>query len=247
MSVLRAIRHTSVADDRIGRCADPIVRVRLPALGHRYRRFRRALLVLIPLTLAMGCQGDDIGRALAELKAPDMEVRRKAVQALCARKSSDPRIIGGLCAALSDPDQEVRRWACRGLGENGSPAVQTTLETTLSDPEIPVRRAAAFALQRLAPDSTAYRVEILEAMKSGEGGVIVALADWEPKPVWTIPTLISLLKDRRPGIRRLSAETLGHFGPAASSAITALKNATNDQDDRVRDAARGALEHIHLR
>jgi HEAT repeat protein len=61
----------------------------------------------------------------------------------------------------------------------------------------------------------------------------------------SVPTFTRLLTDRRPGIRRLAAEGLGKIGGASQTALPALRQALQDRDDRVREAATQAIELIH--
>jgi HEAT repeat protein len=203
----------------------------------------RAASLLFALSL-LGCGPSEIDRLLGELKSSDTATRRRAVQALSDPQRRDVRIAGALTGALADPDVEVRRWGCRGLGEQGVTAAQGKLEDQLSDPQESVRRAAAFALQRLVPDSTAYRKELIAAMKSGDGGVVVALASMQPPPMWATDTLVGLLGDRRPGLRRLAVEALGQLGANTREAIAALQRLNQDPDDRVRDAVTVALSRL---
>jgi HEAT repeat protein len=206
-------------------------------------RCQRCMLAFVIATLA-GCGPGQVDRLLGELQSPDTATRRRAAQMLIELKPADSRVAAALTKATSDADLEVRRWSCRGLGELGTTSAQSALEGRLKDPEVSVRRAAAFALQQIAPDSTAYREEILAAMRTGDGGVIVALSRMQPPPLWATATLVELLKDRRPGLRRLAAESLGELRPDDPSAATALQKATGDADDRVREAASAALARI---
>ncbi len=76
----------------------------------------------------------------------------------------------------------------------------------------------------------------------GDGGILVAIRGFEPPPDWAIPALIDLMKDRRPGIRRLAVESLGEIAPAMEASRKALESARRDADDRVREAAIKILE-----
>jgi HEAT repeat protein len=116
---------------------------------------------------------------------------------------------------------------------------------TLRDPDTGVRRAAAFALQQLAPETEAYRDELIAALRAGDGGVIVALPKLTPRPDWALEPLRELLKDRRPGTRRLAIEALAELkfdDPTLRPTLERL--AQSDRDDRVREAAREALSRL---
>jgi HEAT repeat protein len=214
------------------------------------RRFaRRRLSVvrwLLLIVAASGCpRPNDWRQALDDLRHADPQVRRIAAQRLFETRPHEPPVIPALTAALRDVDPEVRRWSCRALGElPAQPALQQ-LEDVLQDGDVSVRRAAAFAAQRLSPESTAYRAELISAMKAGDGGVIVAVQALQPPAEWAIPTLATILKDdRRPGLRRLAAEALGILGSQSAAASTALEQATKDRNDQVRAAAAAARARL---
>ncbi|MDX1969819.1 MAG: HEAT repeat domain-containing protein [Planctomycetaceae bacterium] len=204
-------------------------------------------LVIGLSTISAGCGGGRVSAALNNLTSADVTVRRQAAQTLFELRPPQEPVVSALTQAVNDSDSEVRRWVCRTLGELGeiaSPSVPV-LEGALKDSETAVRRSAAFALQRLAPDSKAYRLELSDAMLDGDGGVIVALPKLSPKPDWAIPSLVKLLKDRRPGTRRLAAEALGEIGISSTEVQPALETAAaKDADDRVRESAAHALQKI---
>ncbi len=114
----------------------------------------------------------------------------------------------------------------------------------LDDSEWSVRLAAAFALLKIDPQSDAPHAVLIEAMRQGEGGTIVAIGKLGDRATWAVPTLTGLLKDQRPGTRRLAAEALTRIGPAARDAASGLRAALNDTDDRVRAAAQEALAAV---
>ena len=89
-------------------------------------------------------------------------------------------------------------------------------------------------------------VEVLrDAMRLGDGGVIVAVGRLGERAEWAVPTLVLLLADKRPGIRRISAEALQQIGIASEEAEAGLRRAAeHDADDRVRHAAQTALQGL---
>jgi HEAT repeat protein len=208
---------------------------------HRVKARSCAMFVMIGMA-AIGCGAGGSDQLLSELISSDVTLRRAAARRLGEVVPPGEGTSGALIAALDDPDEEVRRWSAQGLGAIGAISSQYALEAKLKDTAPSVRRAAAFALQKLAPDSTAYRAELISAIKSGDGGVVVALDRLKPPPQWAVPVLLDVLKDRRPGLRRLSAEALGKLAAADPAVRTALEKAgKGDSDDRVREAANHAL------
>ena len=188
-----------------------------------------------------GCGGPGAADWLAQLESSNPEVRRDAAERLAEAAPTTPDVVAALKKATDDADAEVRRWACRGLGRHAATDSVSQLETKLKDPATPVRRAAAFSLQSLAPESTDYREEFLSGMRSGDGGLLVAVRGFEPPASWATPVLLELTKDKRAGIRRLAIEALGDIAPAMEAPRKAFDAARRDPDDRVREAAEKIL------
>jgi HEAT repeat protein len=203
-----------------------------------------AVAIVACVVVLAGVRGRTIDRLVAELGDPNLATRRRAAQAIAEQQEPDDRLRNALVENIGDPDQEIRRWCARGLGALGSLADVPLLESRLQDEKTPVRRAAAFSLLKLDPQNAASQKELTAAMRTGDGGVILALTSWEPPPAWAAPTLVMLLKDRRPGIRRLAADALGHTGQSSAEAKAALRNASKDPDDRVREAVTGAIARL---
>lgn len=195
----------------------------------------------LAVLLLTGCGEGTTDRLLRELKSTDAAVRQKAAQTVADRKLSDPRLIAALHRSTEDPAAEVRRWSCRALGAIGDSTAIPVLEAGTKDKETPVRRAAALSLLTLAPDNGPARQELTEAIRSGDGGVIVLLTTWQPSPTWAVPTLLDLLRDRRPGIRRLAVEALAALGSGQPEVVAALRKLEKDPDDRVRESVARAL------
>ena len=205
---------------------------------------RVAIVALCLCTL--GCHSDPTADLTEQLKSSDVTARRSAARALGELGSQADFAVPGLQAALTDNDSEVRRLSTLALGKIG-PAAKPALPALarlLNDKEMSVRLSAAFAAQKIDPANELYVPVLTQAMQMGEGGVIVSVGNMGRDAQWAVPALIALLKDRRPGIRRLSAETLGKIGPGASSAESSLHTALRDPDDRVREAAQQALAAI---
>jgi HEAT repeat protein len=179
---------------------------------------------------------------LQQLKSQDVNERRASAERLADAAPTSPEVIAALTEATDDSDPEVRRWACRGLGRHQAKDAVPKLETRLKDPAKAVRRASAFSLQLLAPESTGYQQEFIAGMREGDGGLLVMIKGFEPPASWAIPVLLDLMKDKRPGIRRLAIEALTAIAPAMEAPRKAFEAARRDPDDRVREAAAKALE-----
>jgi HEAT repeat protein len=199
-------------------------------------------MAVVLLPWFCGCGANATSDSLLQLQSDDADQRRAAALALEQVTSAGEEEWSALIAAVGDEDAGVRQAACRALGLI-SPAAKSavpTLRTALEDPELSVRLAAAFALLKLDPTSQDYVPVINAAMKQGEGGTIVAVGRLGASAAWALPALTELLRDRRPGIRRISADAIANIGPDAA-ATAALQKAQKDPDDRVRAAATAAL------
>jgi HEAT repeat protein len=96
--------------------------------------------------------GDAVGPLTAALKDEDAEVREHAAEALGDIGPASAPAVGALTAALKDPNFRVRRDAARSLSQIGppaAPAVPALRELKRTDPEEPVRAAAAQSLKAL--------------------------------------------------------------------------------------------------
>ena len=101
------------------------------------------LAAAIFLAAGCGCGPNASDLLLAELRSPDLALRRAAAQAIAEQEAPDDRFRAALTESLADVDPEVRRWSCRGLGQFGSGDAIPLLEARLADDSTPVRRAAS--------------------------------------------------------------------------------------------------------
>jgi HEAT repeat protein len=203
-----------------------------------------ALAVLIPA--AIGCsKPDPVAELTAQLQSTDADQRIAAADALRELGPSAGSAVPALARCLTDLHPGLRQAAARALGEmrNDAEPAQRALQAVLNDPEMSVRMTAAWSLHRLDPDGDRHIPVLTSAMRAGEGGTIVAVGRLGPQARWALPTLTGLLRDERPGVRRLAADAIGKIGPDAA-ARAALQQATQDPDDRVRAAASAALQPV---
>lgn len=195
----------------------------------------------------LGCGAGKLETLETQLRDPKVETRRAAARALGEMKADAAPAVPALIEALQDMDVEMRRLCCQALGDIGtSPNSDSVsaLAKQLESTEWTVRLAAAFALQKIDPQSDLFVEEINKAMQRGEGGTIVAVGKMGRSAAWAVPALTKLLHDRRPGIRRIAADSLGQIGVAAAASESALRESLKDPDDRVRSAAKSALAAV---
>jgi HEAT repeat protein len=181
---------------------------------------------------------------IGELQDEETAVRRAAAQSLADMGLEAAPAASVLSSAIVDQDREVRRLALHAIGQVGPSAEPylPVIKKAFGDGEISVRIAAAIAINRLDPNDLDHQRVLIDAMKSGEGGIIVRVGQMSPNAAWAVPTMIELLNDRRPGIRRITANALEQIGSAGVAAKPSLKRlALSDPDERVREAAERAL------
>jgi HEAT repeat protein len=130
-----------------------------------------------------------------------------------------PDAVPALIGALSSTNSSIRysgAWGISYSGSNGEPAIQLLVE-------------------RLSDDSEATEVR----MRS-----ILALGKIGKQPDKVIPVLVTLLSHTNRGFSVRAARSIGLFATNATSAIPALLQAVNHEDENIVRAARSALTNI---
>ncbi|MBN1203589.1 MAG: HEAT repeat domain-containing protein [Myxococcaceae bacterium] len=181
----------------------------------------RTLVVVLPLLLAVGCQGNR-DQLLVDLQSPRPEVRAQAVKALARQGHPDDLVL--LTRAAKDMASIVRGEAAQALGESQDPRVVDLLGELLEDPAEDVQGHAAMALAKVKNDKAkAYltlqygrrgqktRQVIVEALKSANvPGAMAEVVAAESKAIWE-RNLLALNEGTLPE-RVGAAEELGKSG-----------------------------------
>jgi HEAT repeat protein len=156
--------------------------------------------------------------ALAALKDPERDVRRETMDMLVEGNFTQGEVMDAYVERLADSDWYVRTTACEGLGKMGGKAAKAIpqLKNTLQDKEMFVRVRGAQALYALDPNMVRTAVEVLT-----EG-----------------------LTHSSNNVRSAAAKGLGQLGPAAHSALPALRRALHDDWRDVRKDAAEAIAKI---
>jgi HEAT repeat protein len=205
------------------------------------------IALLCAFLSTIGCSGNSTKALVMQLQDPDVQRRRAAARDLGAAAVDAHAAAAALSGALADADLEVRELAAGSLGYLGANVATTSvpaLEKALADHEPSVRLTAALALQKIDPASQRYAPVLIDALRAGDGTAFLEIARMGGDARWAVPTLTSLLSDRRTKIRALAAHSLGSIGPAASDAQAALRQRTRDANASVRKAAHNALRQI---
>ncbi len=157
-----------------------------------------------------------------------------------------------LAGLLEDPDEETQKEAAFALAEIGPdaeaavPALSKALES-----QGPVRFAAAYALGRIGKKAMPAKAALLARLQNDTDMALLsawALAHIHPEcPTCqekALPVLIGGLDDSHAKFRVEAASGICCFGAAAKIAVEKLKEALNDSDEAVREAAAAALKAI---
>jgi HEAT repeat protein len=131
-------------------------------------------------------------------------------------KPIDPEVIPALIQALDNSDHEVRRYAAYAIGLIGPRALSATPKLTqlLGDPNLSIRYTAAHSLSEMG------------AVATGSIGPMTALLS-EPQAL----VRLEAIQD----ISRLTP------CPWPAATVSAVQKCQDDDDERVRDAAKRAL------
>ena len=203
----------------------------------------RLATVMICLSV-VGC--GPVPGLIEQLEDRNVKVRRASASALSELGPEAREAVSALQKALGDEDREVVRLSAVALGNlrsDAQPAIPALAEL-LSDEQLAIRFSAALAIQKIDAQNDVFRSVLIEAMRTGEGGAIVAVGEMGPDAAWAVADLEALLKHPAPHVRLLAAQALGRIGPPAHNAESSLTRALSDQDEGVRAAARRAREAI---
>jgi HEAT repeat protein len=184
----------------------------------------------------------DLSDALIRIASADSEPGLRA-QALAALRSLGIRdALPTALAALADDDQNVRMTAVEFVGEFGSPEILGQLHAQTSDVEPRIRAASVLALGRLGgqvgdadvsrlmrdPDWTVREAAIITATNASLRSLL--------------PTMIELLSDTDPRVRRRAAAAVGVMGEADT--VPRLLAAFPDPSAEVSEAIAVAVSRL---
>lgn len=221
----------------------PAAREAAPTLIIAYQdpdeEVRKAVTVALPHVLS-GVK--DVAILITALPIQDRPVWQAATRTLLAI-IQDTKDLQTLRATLTAPETSVRQATAAALGRIGPEAVPSLIEM-LQDENVAVRAAAARALGdiiRGTKDLPTLRATVKAPDASVRRATTAALGAIGAEAV---PSLIELLKDVEPTIRKMAAESLRGIGPQAKDAVPALKARLIDTDGMAQVAAALALWKI---
>jgi len=200
-----------------------------------------------PLLQGIAAALAPLGRSLAD---PDVGARRAALDILESLGPASSPAAPILVKALEDPDRFVRWAATRTLGKIAPQMAETAvpgLVRLLSDADLDLRLAATTTLERYGPaarEAVPALVRLVYAQEAAEvrvAAIRVLIRIGQPSGQEPIVALRTVLADPDERVRRMAAQGLGSYGPAARMAVEALRQARSDSSPAVQKAAGDAL------
>ncbi len=201
-------------------------------------------------------RGHPLSYYVMQLKQSPQALRADALRSIAAFGEDAAPAVQDLVAALSDPDPEVRAAAAWSLSQVGPKASESVppLARLLKDADIHIRESAALALGAFGkgavsavPDlgaalkDPAATVRMAAAAALGRIGVAAAPAVPLLAAALQVPNAQQLSNEEVQVLRNIS-NALGDIGPAAISAVPALKQIQHLRVKYIAEEAIGKIE-----
>ena len=159
------------------------------------------------------------------------------------------RPLSAWVADLNDPAKQADAIVVLAqMGPRARLAVPALIED-LKSSDKSVRSSAASVLSRIGTDARTAVPALVDALKDSNQDVRLNAAialHWISSDVkrTAVTALLEVLKDSDPVLRGKAASALGDSGPEAKQAVPGLRKALKDHNEKVREAAAGALKRI---
>lgn len=232
-----------------------------------------ASALLLAAAPAAALSDAEVAALIGDLRAPKIEVRVKAADALVA---AGPIAVPALVAEMKSYRQRgMARALVQRMGASAVPALVDLLDdqslradaaATLplvigreSSQRVPrllaclrepaLAQSCGTALVKASPAAKRFAPELLEALRDSAPAVRAfaagALGQLEAKPAAAVEPLSKALSDAEPAVRMAAAAGLGQYGRRARAAVPLLKALEHDASPDVRVAAAEALKNIN--
>ena len=180
-------------------------------------------------------------KARAELKSPDVAVRRKAIEGLIHSDLSD-HLFPEMSAALADSDGHVRSTTATAVGNLGAkaePAIPALVKQLQKDDVKEARETAARALGRIGKAVPKNRdsVKPLEAAAKSDADAVTrtvalgALAMMDVDVPGQVKALRTFLTHDEPLVRMKASHALGMIGAPAKAAAPEIVKVLEKETD----------------
>lgn len=167
--------------------------------------------------------------------------------------TAEEKVVSVLTNFLADKSSSTHQQSCSILAKFGSKAEKAipALIQLLESEDVMLRFSVVSALGSIGEGSASNNKKIVPALtkmlgdkewfvRFATGNALVTLGERN----MGMPILLSGLKAKDSGTRRVVAYTLGSIGDKGKDVLDALNEALTDQDKRVREAAKQSLEKL---
>jgi len=167
---------------------------------------------------------------LSVLEDPDKKVRIASIRALGSSGIGSAKAVAAACKLLEDEEDSVKvaaAWALADMGKDAKEAVPVLIAFVKGKRNF-IQQAGITALAKIAPLNGKAVTVVFGAVRGLSG-------KWGDKNLYTavvhavkhtgadaVPVLIAGLGDENGTVRHLAILALGHVGPKASGAVSAL-------------------------
>jgi HEAT repeat protein len=177
----------------------------------------------------------------------DLEKRRNAIFQLSSIDNIDKSTIPCLIKASQDEDVLIREFAIKTIGKMDPHIEDVTnvLHTALRDPSIAVRRAAAASFSSMDPVPTVLLIPMTDALNEQDSLLCsFAKSMFVDIGLIGVNALMQACKNPDDVLRCNAVTLLGKIGNDAKLAIPTLEKLLQDENERVRSAARQSIAMI---
>ena len=204
------------------------------------------LSVLCTIILYAGCSSTRHYVVTLD-KSNDLEKRRDAAFQLSTHEHLDKKNLPSLTAASKDEDAIVREFAIKTIGKMDPKidGVAEAIKHGLRDSDISVRRASAAIFSTMNPVPSEILFTLAESLSDKDSllRTFVRTTFIDLGPIG-VNALVRTCKHPNDTLRCRAASTLGNIGCEAKRALPILNELLQDENERVREAARQSISLI---
>ncbi|MFQ5953127.1 MAG: HEAT repeat domain-containing protein, partial [Candidatus Omnitrophota bacterium] len=200
---------------------------------------------------------EEVSAVIEAFEDPDMGVRGGAMVALSNISPDAQKALSLLLEVLTHEVSNFRDSAMTALARIGyisrdeKDRVSVFIKVLMDRERVDLRKMAVKALEKIGEEAKGAAPALVNILadRTVQKDVLFALRRIKPDPKIAVPALVTLLSAQisvpKKGLLRCEiVKTLGGMGPAAVSAVPALKERLKDRSTMVRDAAKEALDRI---
>lgn len=199
--------------------------------------------------LAIGGEGAVRLAGIAMDRQCDVSIRCLAIDSICKLRANS-RVIPCLVKLASDPDKAIRLYIIERF-ERIDPLpreIKRALYGALADQSSYIRVVAAAAMHVIDKDNVITIPLLIQALNDTDEDTqwraIEELGLIGGEAASAAQAIARMLDSPNERIRAVSAEALGAIGPGAHTTLPKLVEATRDDSEDVRNAAKRAIDQI---